>query len=133
MRGVNSINADTGPLVVIDGFIGGSLTSLNPADIQSIEVLKDASATAIYGSQGANGVILVTMEMNFIQLQELLREYSILMMKLQLSIMEAPDTTMSEIYSEKWRSSIHMRFRCLVERIKLSILFRAVILIMMVL
>ena len=60
VRGVNSINADTGPLVVIDGFIGGNLTSLNPADIQSIEVLKDASATAIYGSQGANGVILVT-------------------------------------------------------------------------
>lgn len=60
VRGVNSIQADTGPLVVIDGFIGGSLSSLNPADIESIEVLKDASATAIYGSQGANGVILVT-------------------------------------------------------------------------
>lgn len=60
VRGVNSIQADTGPLVVIDGFIGGSLSSLNPADIESIEVLKDASATAVYGSQGANGVILVT-------------------------------------------------------------------------
>ena len=42
------------------GFIGGSLKALNPADIQSIEVLKDASATAVYGSRGANGVILVT-------------------------------------------------------------------------
>lgn len=60
VRGVNSINADMGPLVVIDGFIGGSLSQLNPADVQSVEVLKDASATAIYGSQGANGVILVT-------------------------------------------------------------------------
>lgn len=60
VRGINSITAETGPLVVIDGFIGGSLKSLNPSDIQSIEVLKDASATAVYGSRGANGVILVT-------------------------------------------------------------------------
>lgn len=60
VRGINSITAETGPLVVIDGFIGGSLQSLNPSDIQSIEVLKDASATAVYGSRGANGVILVT-------------------------------------------------------------------------
>lgn len=60
VRGVNSISAETGPLVVIDGFIGGNLNSLNPSDIQSIEVLKDASASAVYGSQGANGVILVT-------------------------------------------------------------------------
>lgn len=60
VRGVNSVSADSGPLVVIDGFIGGSLQSLNPADVQSIELLKDASATAIYGSRGANGVILVT-------------------------------------------------------------------------
>ena len=60
VRGVNSISGEGGPLVVIDGFIGGSLKTLNPADIQSIEVLKDASATAVYGSRGANGVILVT-------------------------------------------------------------------------
>lgn len=60
IRGVNSISSDSQPLVVVDGFIGGSLKSLNPSDIQSIEVLKDASATAVYGSMGANGVILVT-------------------------------------------------------------------------
>lgn len=60
VRGINSISADSGPLVVIDGFIGGSLKNINPNDIQSIEVLKDASATAVYGSRGANGVILVT-------------------------------------------------------------------------
>ena len=60
VRGVNSITAETGPLVVVDGFIGGSLQNLNPSDIASIEVLKDASATAVYGSRGANGVILVT-------------------------------------------------------------------------
>ncbi len=60
VRGVNAIEGDGAPLVVIDGFIGGSLASLNPSDIQSIEVLKDASSTAIYGSRGANGVLLVT-------------------------------------------------------------------------
>lgn len=48
------------PLVVIDGFQGGDLSTLNPADIESMEILKDASSTAIYGAQGANGVIIVT-------------------------------------------------------------------------
>lgn len=60
VRGVNSIKADGGPLVIIDGFPGGNLSAINPADIKSIEVLKDASSTAIYGSRGANGVILIT-------------------------------------------------------------------------
>lgn len=60
VRGMNSITAETGPLIVIDGFIGGSFQNINPADVQSIEVLKDASATAVYGSRGANGVILIT-------------------------------------------------------------------------
>jgi len=61
IRGTNSINSGNEPLYVIDGFAGvGDLNSINPGDIQSIEVLKDASATAIYGSRGANGVILVT-------------------------------------------------------------------------
>lgn len=60
VRGINSVSAETGPLVVVDGFIGGSLKTLNPSDILSIEILKDASATAVYGSRGANGVILVT-------------------------------------------------------------------------
>ncbi len=60
IRGINSITGSSNPLVVIDGFIGGTLNSLNPSDIKSIEVLKDASATAVYGSRGANGVILVT-------------------------------------------------------------------------
>lgn len=82
IRGASSVNASSGPLYVIDGFpidnssaplededfaeIGTNsnprnpLNSLNPNDIQSIEILKDASATAIYGSRGANGVILIT-------------------------------------------------------------------------
>ena len=60
IRGSNSILGSSKPLVVIDGILGGSLESLNPDEIASFEVLKDASSTAIFGSQGANGVILVT-------------------------------------------------------------------------
>lgn len=60
VRGSNSLSGGNNPLTVIDGFIGGDLSSLNPNDIASVEVLKDAAATAIYGSRGANGVILVT-------------------------------------------------------------------------
>ncbi|MCB2410505.1 SusC/RagA family TonB-linked outer membrane protein [Hymenobacter lucidus] len=61
IRGTNSINTGNEPLFVVDGFPGaGDLNSINPSDIESIEVLKDASATAIYGSRGANGVVLIT-------------------------------------------------------------------------
>lgn len=63
IRGTRSLSADNNPLIVLDGipFIG-SLADINPNDIKSIDVLKDASATAIYGSRGANGVILITTE-----------------------------------------------------------------------
>src|SRR5690606_11889167 len=61
VRGRNSIAANNAPLVVVDGIpYGGNLTGLNPADIESIEVLKDGSAAAIYGSRGSNRVILIT-------------------------------------------------------------------------
>jgi TonB-linked SusC/RagA family outer membrane protein len=50
----------TEPLVVIDGIIGGKLQDINPADIETIDILKDASSTAIYGSRGANGVIIIS-------------------------------------------------------------------------
>jgi len=79
IRGLRSINASSSPLYVVDGVPlngtmtqtyeesldgaaprGGQLESLNPSDIESVEVLKDASATAIYGSRGANGVVLIT-------------------------------------------------------------------------
>lgn len=64
VRGQNSINAETGPYIVVDGVpiskAGGSLNDINPNDIESMEILKDASATAIYGMNGANGVILIT-------------------------------------------------------------------------
>jgi len=60
IRGINSINASNSPLFVVDGVIGAEFQSINPADIESIDILKDASATAIYGSQASNGVIIVT-------------------------------------------------------------------------
>lgn len=60
IRGANSVLGDNSPLFVIDGFVGADFNLVNPSDIQSIEVLKDASSTAIYGSRGANGVVLVT-------------------------------------------------------------------------
>lgn len=60
IRGNRSINGSNQPLYVIDGFQGGNISDINPNDIESIDVLKDASATAIYGAQGANGVIIVT-------------------------------------------------------------------------
>ena len=62
VRGERSISASNGPLYVVDGMTiqNGGIENINPADIESIEVLKDASSTAIYGSRGANGVVLVT-------------------------------------------------------------------------
>jgi TonB-linked SusC/RagA family outer membrane protein len=60
IRGLNSINGDNNPLYVIDGIIGADLNTVNPSDIQSIDVLKDAAAASIYGARGANGVIMVT-------------------------------------------------------------------------
>lgn len=60
LRGMTSINAGKQPLIVIDGFPGGDIRSLNQSDIKSIDVLKDASAGAIYGTRAASGVILIT-------------------------------------------------------------------------
>lgn len=60
IRGVSSRSAGLGPLIVIDGIPGGNLTNLNPNDIASFDILKDGAASAIYGTRGSNGVILVT-------------------------------------------------------------------------
>ncbi|WP_346237700.1 SusC/RagA family TonB-linked outer membrane protein [Niabella insulamsoli] len=62
IRGTRSISADNEPLYIVDGVMDGinNLNDLNPSDIASISVLKDASSTAIYGSRGANGVIIIT-------------------------------------------------------------------------
>ncbi|MBN2861861.1 MAG: TonB-dependent receptor, partial [Bacteroidales bacterium] len=64
IRGQNSISASNSPLIILDGIpYDGDIAEINPNDIQSIEVLKDASASAIYGSKASNGVILITSKM----------------------------------------------------------------------
>ncbi|MCH7412730.1 SusC/RagA family TonB-linked outer membrane protein [Belliella sp. R4-6] len=60
LRGISSFGANSSPLVVLDGVIGASIDAVDPNDIESIDVLKDASAAAIYGTRGASGVILIT-------------------------------------------------------------------------
>ncbi len=60
IRGVSSRSAGLGPLIVVDGVPGGNLTNINPNDIASLDILKDGAASAIYGTRGSNGVILVT-------------------------------------------------------------------------
>ena len=60
LRGLSTFGANAEPLVIIDGVIGGTLDSVDPADIESVNVLKDASAGAIFGSRGSSGVIIVT-------------------------------------------------------------------------
>ncbi|HRU63160.1 MAG TPA: TonB-dependent receptor, partial [Paludibacteraceae bacterium] len=60
IRGMGSINADSNPIYVLDGVVGVDPSIINPTDIESIDVLKDAAATAMYGAKGANGVVLIT-------------------------------------------------------------------------
>src|SRR5690606_38512594 len=62
IRGINSVSASSSPLIVVDGMLLPTydMNILNSADVESIEILKDASSAAIYGSRGANGVILIT-------------------------------------------------------------------------
>jgi len=60
IRGINSLIGDNDPLYVIDGYVGGDINTIPASDVISIEVLKDASATSIYGARGANGVVLIT-------------------------------------------------------------------------
>ena len=60
IRGTSSINNNNDPLYVIDGQIGGDVSTISPNDIESMEVLKDAAATAIYGSRGSTGVVIIT-------------------------------------------------------------------------
>lgn len=60
IRGGSSITQDNSPLFIVDGFQVSSINDIPPGDIESIDVLKDASSTAIYGSEGANGVVLIT-------------------------------------------------------------------------
>ena len=57
LRGISTVGANASPLVVIDGVIGGNLDLVDPADIESIDVIKNGAAAAIYGTRGSSGVI----------------------------------------------------------------------------
>ena len=60
LRGLSTVGANTQPLIVVDGVLGASLDNVDPNDIESMSVLKDGSAAAIYGTRGSSGVIIVT-------------------------------------------------------------------------
>lgn len=60
LRGTNTLSAGQGPLIIIDGVVGQDIRNINPQEVESIDVLKDGSAAAIYGTRGTNGVIIVT-------------------------------------------------------------------------
>ncbi len=60
LRGISSVSGSTQPLIIIDGVLGADLKSVDPSDIESIDVLKDGSAAAIYGTRGTNGVVIIT-------------------------------------------------------------------------
>jgi TonB-linked SusC/RagA family outer membrane protein len=60
IRGANSVLGNNDPLYVVDGFVGANFNFVNPSDIETIQVLKDAASTSIYGSRGANGVVIIT-------------------------------------------------------------------------
>jgi TonB-dependent starch-binding outer membrane protein SusC len=93
VRGMNSINGGNNALIVVDGLQGGNLNSLNPNDIESIEILKDASATAIYGAQGANGVVLITTKLGKVGKPLIGYNYTFGLSKLikKLDVMNAAD------------------------------------------
>ena len=59
LRGLSTIGANTQPLIIIDGVIGSDLNSIDPNDIESIDILKDGGAAAIYGTRGSSGVIII--------------------------------------------------------------------------
>ena len=111
VRGANSITQDNSPLYVVDGqpIEGIDLNTFNPQDIESIDVLKDASSTAIYGARGANGVIMITTKKgkvgtpkvsftttqsisNNIKTKELMNSYEFLKYQLELSPGAGPST-----------------------------------------
>jgi TonB-dependent starch-binding outer membrane protein SusC len=100
IRGNNSIKGDNNPLYVVDGFVGADPGTVNPNDIETMDVLKDASATAIYGSRGANGVIVITTKKGKIgkTVIELMSQFSSAKTLKKLDLLNATDfaTTANE-------------------------------------
>lgn len=116
VRGGGSITQDNSPLYVVDGFIVSNLNDIPPGDIQSIDVLKDAATTAIYGAQGANGVVVVTTKKpkggkttvnynNYVQVStmpkerkyEVLSPYEFVMMQYEKAKMSTTSSTNTEL------------------------------------
>jgi len=62
IRGVNTVNGDTDPLFIVDGAAYNNIDWVNPNDVKSIDVLKDAGSASIYGVRGANGVIIINLK-----------------------------------------------------------------------
>lgn len=93
LRGLSTLGANTSPLVVIDGLIGGSLLTIDPNDIASIDVLKDGGAAAIYGTRGSSGVILITTKRG-IRGQTNINYRSYLSVEVQARTLEVADADM---------------------------------------
>jgi len=106
IRGTNSISTTNDPLVVVDGVVGvaNALTILNPNEIKSIEVLKDASATAIYGARGSNGVILITTKRGYVG--DVKVEYSgyVSFGSLQRHVEDLDAEQFMYVYEQAWRN-----------------------------
>ncbi|HMI67451.1 MAG TPA: TonB-dependent receptor plug domain-containing protein, partial [Cyclobacteriaceae bacterium] len=101
IRGTNSVQGSNEPLYVVDGFpVNGNPTFLNNSDIESLEILKDASATAIYGNRGANGVVLITTKKGKSGKTTVDYEgsYSIQSVRKKLDMMDAPQ--FAQFYNE---------------------------------
>ncbi len=99
IRGINSISSGVQPLFVIDGIIGGDLNMINPGDIESVEVLKDASSAAIYGARGANGVILVTTKRGQKNQNQIIYDNFFTVSTLASSVPSLNSTEFMEIYN----------------------------------
>jgi TonB-linked SusC/RagA family outer membrane protein len=104
IRGTNSIQGSNEPLWIIDGFPGDQ-SMLNSSDIDRIEILKDASATAIYGSRGANGVILITTRKGKAGATrvDLNTSLSVQQVRKKLDMMNAPEY--AKLYNEFWKNT----------------------------
>ena len=106
IRGTNSINSDNTPLVVVDGVVGvaNALTIMNPNEIESMEVLKDASATAIYGARGANGVILITTKRGFEGKVQVEYDGSVSLSVLQKHLNSLNAEEFMYMYTQAWKN-----------------------------
>lgn len=106
IRGQNSISGSNSPLIVLDGIIyRGNMVDINPADISSIDILKDASAAAIYGSQASNGVILITSKSGGFGERKPAVSYSV-----SYALQQISNNSMLPMNANQWLDFIGKRF-----------------------